>query len=76
MAALQTVLDTFMKRKSQVINSHRAMLLSFDEQCWNMRKRLPTRAVHDYYNGTGEVFDNQSDADMGFVSHVVLLVRL
>ena len=71
MAALQTVLDTFMKRKSQVSNSHiePCSYLSDEQVLEHARASANGERFMDYYNGDWrKYFDNQSDADMGFVS--------
>lgn len=71
MAALQTVLDTFMKRKSQVQNTHiEPYSYLSDEQVMEHAKASASgERFMDYYNGDWQkYFDNQSDADMGFVS--------
>ena len=71
MAALQTVLDTFMKRKSQVTNSHiePCSYLSDEQVLEHAKASANGERFMDYYNGDWQkYFDNQSDADMGFVS--------
>lgn len=71
MAALQMVLDTFMKRKSQVTNSHiePCSYLSDEQVLEHARASANGEWFMDYYNGDWrKYFDNQSNADMGFVS--------
>lgn len=71
MEALVTVLDTFMKRKSQVVNTHiEPCSYLTDEQVLEHAKNSANgERFMDYYNGEWQkYFDNQSDADMGFLS--------
>lgn len=71
MEALATVLDTFMKRKSQVVNTHiEPCSYLTDEQVLEHAKNSANgERFMDYYNGEWQkYFDNQSDADMGFLS--------
>lgn len=71
MAALQTLLDTLMKRKSQVVNTHiePCSYLSDDEVLEHAARAENGERFMDYYEGNWQkYFDNQSDADMGFIS--------
>lgn len=71
MAALQTVLDTFMKRKTQVTNTHiePCSYLTDEQVIEHARSSANGERFMDYYHGSWQkYFDNQSDADMGFVS--------
>ena len=71
MEALTKLLDTYMKRKTQVTNT------KFEACSYLSDEAVIEHASHstsgdrfmDYYNGRWQdYFDNQSDADMGFVS--------
>lgn len=71
MKALQTVLDTFMKRKSQVVNTHiePCSYLTDEQVLAHAEKSANGERFMDYYEGNWQkYFDNQSDADMGFLS--------
>lgn len=71
MPALQTLLDTLMKRKSQVVNTHiePCSYLSDEEVLEHAGKSANGERFIDYYEGNWQkYFDNQSDADMGFLS--------
>lgn len=71
MGALQNVLDTFMKRKSQVVNTHiePCSYLTDEQVLEHAKKSANGERFTDYYNGNWQrYFDNQSDADMGFLS--------
>lgn len=71
MEALQTVLDTFMKRKTQVTNTHiePCSYLTDEQVIEHAKNSANGERFMDYYNGDWQkYFDNQSDADMGFVS--------
>ena len=71
MPALQTLLDTLMKRKSQVVNTHiePCSYLSDEEVLEHAGKSANGERFMDYYEGNWQkYFDNQSDADMGFLS--------
>lgn len=71
MGALQNVLDTFMKRKSQVMNTHiePCSYLTDEQVLEHAKKSANGERFTDYYNGNWQrYFDNQSDADMGFLS--------
>ena len=71
MTALASILDTFMKRKSQVTNTHiEPCSYLTDEEVINHALAAKDGDVfRDYLDGRWhEHFDNQSDADMSFVS--------
>ena len=71
MAALQTILDSFMKRATPVVNTHiEACSYLTDEEVINKAIKAKDGYVfRDYMAGNWhEHFDNQSDADMSFVS--------
>lgn len=71
MDALQMVLDTFMKRKSQVVNTHiePCSYLTDEAVIEHAKASASGERFMDYYNGNWQkYFDNQSDADMGFIS--------
>ena len=71
MEALQTVLDTFMKRKTQVVNTaiEPCSYLTDEQVIEHAKNAASGERFLDYYNGNWrKYFDNQSDADMGFVS--------
>lgn len=71
MSALQTVLDTFMKRSSKVVNIciEPHSYLSDEAVIEHASKAANGERFMDYYHGDWQkYFDNQSDADMGFLS--------
>lgn len=71
MTALQTVLDSFMKRKTQVTNTHiePCSYLTDEQVMEHARASASGERFMDYYSGNWQkYFDNQSDADMGFLS--------
>lgn len=71
MPALQTLLDTLMKRMSQVVNTHiePCSYLSDQEVLEHAGKSANGERFMDYYEGNWQkYFNNQSDADMGFLS--------
>lgn len=71
MDALQTVLDSFMKRKTQVVNTaiEPHSYLSDEAVIDHATKAENGERFLDYYHGDWQkYFDNQSDADMGFLS--------
>lgn len=71
MTALQTVLDSFMKRKTQVTNTHiePCSYLTDEQVIEHAKASASGERFMDYYEGSWQkYFDNQSDADMGFLS--------
>ena len=71
MAALQTILDSFMKRATPVVNTHieACSYLTDEEVIKKATKAKDGYVFRDYMAGNWhEHFDNQSDADMSFVS--------
>ncbi|MCQ2509426.1 MAG: phage/plasmid primase, P4 family [Lachnospiraceae bacterium] len=71
MSALQTVLDSFMKRKTQVTNTHiePCSYLTDEQVIEHAKASASGERFMDYYEGNWQkYFDNQSDADMGFLS--------
>ena len=71
MSSLQTVLDSFMKRKTQVTNTHiePCSYLTDEQVIEHAKASASGERFMDYYEGNWQkYFDNQSDADMGFLS--------
>lgn len=71
MPALQSILDSFMKRATQVVNTHiePCSYLSDEAVLEHAKASASGERFMDYYNGNWQkYFDNQSDADMGFLS--------
>lgn len=71
MTALQTVLDSFMKRAAPVVNKHiePCSYLTDEQVIEHARASASGERFMDYFSGNWQkYFDNQSDADMGFLS--------